>query len=97
MWRLTTHTPDGPQVEDFETRGAATDAMQRGLDLGFPVTLDPAGWGLPVASRCSFCEKPRLAVERLCAGSAGAGVAICNECVVLVSEMIAAEGPAPVD
>jgi hypothetical protein len=97
MWRLTTHTPDGPVVEEFEGRPAATAALERVLDQGFPVTLDPSGWGLPLASRCSFCEKPRLSVERLRAGPAGAGVAICDECIVEVSESLAAGSPAPVD
>ena len=38
---------------------------------------------------CSFCRKPPDAVARLVAGP---GVFICNECVALCTELIAAPG-----
>jgi len=40
---------------------------------------------------CSFCRKPPDAVARLVAGP---GVFICNECVALCTELMAAPGPA---
>jgi hypothetical protein len=46
---------------------------------------------------CSFCLKPNTQVAKLVAGH---GVYICNECVVLCSEIIQAElaaGPPPAD
>jgi hypothetical protein len=39
---------------------------------------------------CSFCRKPPSAVARLVAGP---GVFICNECVGLCTELIAAPAP----
>ena len=50
-----------------------------------------------VIACCSFCLKPNTQVAKLVAGH---GVYICNECVVLCSEIIQAElaaGPPPAD
>ncbi|HTP19851.1 MAG TPA: ClpX C4-type zinc finger protein [Solirubrobacteraceae bacterium] len=45
--------------------------------------------------RCSFCGKPRSQVASIVAGPTPA-VAICNECVELCAEIIAAQrGPLP--
>ena len=41
---------------------------------------------------CSFCLKPSTEVAKLVAGH---GVYICNECVALCGEIIAAELPSP--
>ena len=38
--------------------------------------------------RCSFCGKPQSQVKRLISGS---GVYICNECIELCQEILAAE------
>ncbi|MEU7693290.1 hypothetical protein FLW53_25440 [Microbispora sp. SCL1-1] len=38
--------------------------------------------------RCSFCSKPKTAVAKVIAG---AGVYICNECVGLCAEILAAQ------
>ena len=38
--------------------------------------------------RCSFCGKPQSQVKRLISGS---GVYICNECVALCQDILAAE------
>ncbi len=41
-------------------------------------------------THCSFCAKEAAQVSRMVAG---AGVFICNECVALCNEILAAEGP----
>ena len=38
--------------------------------------------------RCSFCGKPQSQVKRLISGS---GVYICNECISLCQDILAAE------
>lgn len=95
MWRLIAHNPAGPATEDFDAEADALAAQQRVLARGFAVTLDPTAGGRLVPTGCTFCGKPRAAVRRLCAGPSGTGVAICDECVALASEIFAEEATAP--
>ncbi|MGH2356051.1 MAG: ClpX C4-type zinc finger protein [Chloroflexota bacterium] len=97
MWVVTAHGPDGVVVEAFETEAEAKAAQQTYLDQRMPVLLDPTGKGLPLPRTCSFCGKTREQVGNMCAGPAGAGVVICDECVVLVSAIFAERPAAPVD
>jgi hypothetical protein len=45
----------------------------------------------PTTERCSFCGKSTLHVQKMIAGT---GVYICNECVGLCVEILAADGDA---
>jgi hypothetical protein len=87
VWSVTVHHPGGNPDERFAAR-------QRYLGQETPVTIDPTGAGLPRPRRCFFCGKKRGQVKRLCAGPAGAGVAICDECVALVGESFQGEAAA---
>jgi hypothetical protein len=44
--------------------------------------------GAPATERCSFCGKSRLHVQKMIAGT---GVYICNECVELCVDILAAD------
>jgi hypothetical protein len=52
---------------------------------------DPASTGEEVIASCSFCGKPNTAVERLVAGPSAL---ICDECVGLSAEIVAASAAA---
>jgi len=93
MWVVRADYPSGPVVEQFTTESEALAAQQRHLANGVSVTMkSPAPAGTVVPTRCSFCGKDRSAVRGLVAGPTGAGVAICDQCVALCSEILA-DGP----
>lgn len=50
--------------------------------------------GTAVQVRCSFCAKPNSDVEKVIAGP---GVYICNECVALCNDVLAAERRKPAE
>ena len=90
-WVVRGHYPSGDMVEEFATEEAAQEAIQRHRASGVPVAVrSPAPPGTVVPNRCSFCGKDRGAVEHLIAGPAGAGVAICNQCIALCNEILKA-------
>lgn len=70
--------------------GIAPERVQQLLDL--PLPPDHGG---PVRSNeltCTFCRSPRSAVGKLIAGPGG--VAICNDCVALATDVVRDGGPA---
>jgi hypothetical protein len=88
-WVVRGQYPSGHVVEEFGTEQEAEAAKQRHLARRVPVAVaSPAPPGARVPTRCSFCGKDRSAVEGLVAGPTGAGVAICNRCVALCSELL---------
>lgn len=95
-WVVRGHYPDGDVIEEYTTQADAEAAERRCLAQGVAVaTIVPDHTGGVAPDRCSFCGKPRSAVARMVAGPAapaGAGVAICNECVALCAEIMGA-GP----
>jgi hypothetical protein len=94
MWVVRADYPSGPVVEELITEAEAQAAQQRHLANGVSVAVkSPAPAGTVVPTRCSFCGKDRRAVRRLVAGPAGAGVAICDQCVTLCNELLAEAPP----
>jgi hypothetical protein len=91
MWVVRADYPSAPVVEEFATEEEAGAALQRHLTNGIPVVAveAPAPHGAAVRSRCSFCSRDRGAVGHLIAGPAGAGVAICEQCVARCNEVLA--------
>jgi hypothetical protein len=88
-WVVRGHYPTGDVVEEFTSEAEALAAQQRHRAVGVAVaTMGPAPEGTVVPNRCSFCGKHRSAVARLVAGPTGAGVAICDQCVALCSEIM---------
>ena len=100
-------------VADHGGLAAITSAQLSGrapgeLDSALALALDTAGPPMPLEStrpqhdearpvQCSFCGKPHTKVLKVVAGP---GVYICNECIGLCDQILAAELPdrnAPLD
>jgi hypothetical protein len=89
-WVVRGQYATGDVVEEFGSEAEARAAQQRHREAGVPVaTLGPPPAGPVVPDRGSFCGKQRPQVSRLIAGPAGAGVAICDQCVALCNAIIA--------
>lgn len=90
MWTVRGQYPSGDVVETFATEEAAREAQRRHLEKRVPVaTLGPTQPEVMVPTRCSFCGKDRGQVGGMVAGPSGAGVAICDQCVALCSQILA--------